>query len=288
MIDWYYREGANRIGPVSDEQIKEMASQGKITAETMVWNELIGSWKPYGSVSGTPAEDSSQSDITAPAQSPYMGAVFGQTSASYQSAQDSSSDSHETPKAESYCNQCYKKFPNEDLIRYGDMLICAECKNIFFQRLREGSSVGEPLHYAGFWIRFVAKFIDGVICSIVSMFIMFAVGFPMFGMGADPGVFTTGRFWSLYFLVNALNISFDIFYKTFFVGKFGATPGKMALGLKVVTPDGGKVSYMRAFARYFGELLSGLILLIGYIMAAFDDEKRALHDRICGTRVIRK
>jgi uncharacterized RDD family membrane protein YckC len=61
----------------------------------------------------------------------------------------------------------------------------------------------------------------------------------------------------------------------------------MACGIKIVTPDGNRVSYMRAFGRYFAEILSGMILLIGYIMAAFDYEKRALHDRICSTRVIK-
>jgi uncharacterized RDD family membrane protein YckC len=77
-------------------------------------------------------------------------------------------------------------------------------------------------------------------------------------------------------------------YNIFFVGKFGATPGKMALRLKVVTASGGTVSYARATGRYFAELLSSITLLIGYIMAAFDEQKRALHDRICDTRVIRR
>jgi uncharacterized RDD family membrane protein YckC len=48
------------------------------------------------------------------------------------------------------------------------------------------------------------------------------------------------------------------------------------------------VSYGRAFGRYFGTWLSGLTLGIGYIMAAFDDQKRSLHDRVCDTRVIKK
>ena len=77
-------------------------------------------------------------------------------------------------------------------------------------------------------------------------------------------------------------------YTTWFLGKYAATPGKMALGLKVITADGGKVSYLKAFGRYFAEIVSGIILNIGYIMAAFDDEKRALHDRICNTRVVKK
>ena len=77
-------------------------------------------------------------------------------------------------------------------------------------------------------------------------------------------------------------------YEVFFIGKFGATPGKMACSIKVINADGSKVSYLKALGRVFAYFLSGLILGIGYIMAAFDDEKRALHDRICNTRVILK
>jgi uncharacterized RDD family membrane protein YckC len=72
------------------------------------------------------------------------------------------------------------------------------------------------------------------------------------------------------------------------IGKYGATLGKMACKIKVVTPDGGRVTYLRAFGRYFAKLLSAMICFIGYIMAGFDDEKRALHDRICDTRVVCK
>jgi uncharacterized RDD family membrane protein YckC len=81
----------------------------------------------------------------------------------------------------------------------------------------------------------------------------------------------------------AINISYEVG----FLGRFGATPGKMACKLKVVTSSGAPISYGRALGRYFASLLSGLILFIGYIMAAFYDEKRALHDRICDTRVIK-
>jgi uncharacterized RDD family membrane protein YckC len=61
----------------------------------------------------------------------------------------------------------------------------------------------------------------------------------------------------------------------------------MALGLKIVTVSGERMSVARTIGRYFAHSLSGLILYIGYIMAAFDDQKRALHDHICSTRVIR-
>ena len=66
----------------------------------------------------------------------------------------------------------------------------------------------------------------------------------------------------------------------------GATLGKKAMGLRVVTKDGGKVPFLtvlwrESFARY----LSG-ILCIGYLLCAADPENGTLHDRICDTRVV--
>ncbi len=78
-----------------------------------------------------------------------------------------------------------------------------------------------------------------------------------------------------------------VFYLTWFVGRYGATPGKMVFNLKVVTPDGGKVGYGLAFARCCGEfIVICLTLLLGYLPVFFDSQKRGVHDRLCGTRVI--
>jgi uncharacterized RDD family membrane protein YckC len=84
-----------------------------------------------------------------------------------------------------------------------------------------------------------------------------------------------------------VSLVLTIAYHVYFVSQKGATPGKMILGLKVITATGGPISVARAFGRYFACYLSGMILAIGYIMAAFDDQKRALHDHICNTRVVR-
>ena len=63
----------------------------------------------------------------------------------------------------------------------------------------------------------------------------------------------------------------------------------MACKIKVVTADGGRVSYARAFGRYFAKMLSAFTCMIGYIIAVFDNpQKRALHDHICNTRVVYK
>jgi uncharacterized RDD family membrane protein YckC len=76
-------------------------------------------------------------------------------------------------------------------------------------------------------------------------------------------------------------------YEIFFIGKYGATPGKMLLKIKVASPDGGKISYARSTGRYFAKMLSGLpTLFIGFLMAFWTEERKALHDLICQTRVI--
>ena len=66
-----------------------------------------------------------------------------------------------------------------------------------------------------------------------------------------------------------------------------ATLGKMALSLSVVDLQGNRISFARASGRHFAKFLSGIILLIGYIMAGFTERKQALHDMIAGTLVRR-
>jgi len=131
--------------------------------------------------------------------------------------------------------------------------------------------------YGGFWIRLVAKIIDGIVLAIFSGILGFGVGAVLSGAGAELAAVAG-------FLVQ---IAVGLAYTIFFIGKYAATPGKMALKLKVVTPDGGQVSYARAAGRALAEYVSAIILLIGYLIAAFDKEKRTLHDRIAGTRVVK-
>jgi uncharacterized RDD family membrane protein YckC len=150
--------------------------------------------------------------------------------------------------------------------------------------------------FAGFWIRVVAWLIDSIIIGVVQSIIQFAA-LPMFGVGnlgrfggPDGGADPAALFAAAGLLGGLALVGMVIHscYEAFFVAQMGATPGKMALGMKVVRPDGSRVDLGRAFGRYFAKLLSMIILGIGYIMIAFDSEKRGLHDMICDTRVVRQ
>ena len=178
------------------------------------------------------------------------------------------------------CVECGRAFPADEMVHYSGVYVCAECKPIFFQRVQEGVALNPDMEYGGFWIRFVAWLIDIVILAVVQIPILII---SFLEAASNPGE-VNGLLTMLSLLAN---YGMPIAYEVFFIGKFGATPGKMALGLKVVRPTGEPITYLRALGRYFAKMLSGLILAIGYIMAAFDEEKRSLHDRICDTRVIR-
>ena len=68
-----------------------------------------------------------------------------------------------------------------------------------------------------------------------------------------------------------------LYYAIMESSKPQATIGKMALGTKVTTLGGERIGFGRASGRYFGKIVSGLTLGIGYLMAAFTERRQALH-----------
>lgn len=184
-----------------------------------------------------------------------------------------------------FCSECGQPRPANELARFGDRLICPVCKDSYAQKLREGVAPAMAVAYGGFWIRFLAVLIDGIILFIADTILGYAFGTAVRPTVVNPA--DIGAALSRIGVSSAISFAVGFSYEVYFIGKMGATPGKMALGLKVVRPDGSAVDYPRAAGRYFAKILSAIIIFIGYIMAGFDSQKRALHDMICDTRVIR-
>jgi uncharacterized RDD family membrane protein YckC len=190
-----------------------------------------------------------------------------------------------------YCSECGRPTSADDLARFGDRLICPLCKDSYAQKLREGVMAPVRMRYAGFWIRLLAAIIDSVIVGVVFKVLQLAL-FPSMAVvtvappSANPWEALGPQLAKLGW-TTLLSTAVSAIYSTWFIGALGAVPGMMALGLKVVRPDGSAVGYARACARYFAAVLSGIMLGIGYLLIAFDSEKRALHDMICDTRVIK-
>ena len=115
-------------------------------------------------------------------------------------------------------------------------------------------------------MRLLANFLDGLILLIPNIVLALAVeGLGGFLLQVAVGLVYTVGFWSAQ----------------------GATPGKMAVGIKITKYDGEEIDFGSALLRYIGYLASTITLLIGYLMIAFTREKRGLHDYIAGTVVIK-
>jgi uncharacterized RDD family membrane protein YckC len=122
------------------------------------------------------------------------------------------------------------------------------------------------LSYAGFWLRFVASLIDGIILMIV-----FAILYSVLGEAASlPGALIC---WLYFALMES--------------SEKQATFGKLALGLRVTNLEGERIGFGRATGRYFGKIVSQAILYIGYIMAGFTERKQGLHDMMASCLVVR-
>lgn len=120
----------------------------------------------------------------------------------------------------------------------------------------------KKVEYAGFLPRFAAFLIDAFILFVAGIFV------PLLGL--------------LGIVVNWL------YFAYFESSEKQATPGKMAMRLKVTDMDGKRLSFVTASIRYFAKMISALVLFLGFVMIAFDARKQGLHDKIAGTLVARQ
>ena len=126
--------------------------------------------------------------------------------------------------------------------------------------------------YAGFWMRAGAIVIDIILVGIAQAVLVGVLD----GSTSDVD-FTdliSGVVGWLYFALMESS-------------SYQATLGKQALGIKVTDESGNRVTFGRATGRYFGKIVSGLILAIGFLMAGWTVKKQALHDMMAQTLVVR-
>ena len=284
-MSWFYESAGRQAGPVDDAALAGLVNTGTVAGPTLVWRPGMAAWQPYQEIwaasaaaaNGQPSALSSGNNgnvataVVARAITPAeMLAGFG------------------------YCTECGRGHAADDLAPVLDRRICGACKPALLQRLREGAL--QPLaaqRYAGFSIRVGAAVLDGVIQTPVNLVVSFLA---VWLLGA-PGFFDPASSGSMAGLrgqlaVNAItqlaSLGFQMAYGTFFVGRFGATPGMLVCGLRVRRSDGTALTYRRALWRALVNLLNHFTLGLSYILVAIDSEKRGVHDYLCDTRVVFK
>lgn len=121
---------------------------------------------------------------------------------------------------------------------------------------------------AGFWIRFGAALIDGIIVAVPALIVEFAVGTA------------AGQLLGL-----LLGLAYYIYLEG--PGGNGQTIGKRAAGIRVISSvTGGPISYGAATGRYFARILSTIPLFLGYFWMLWDPEKQTWHDKLAGSYVV--
>src|SRR5882762_8873530 len=139
-----------------------------------------------------------------------------------------------------------------------------------------------PFHYAGFWRRFAARLLDGMVIGCVG-FVVAVVPATMMVFGANDAAIASWVLYAILFLL--LGWLYNAWMES---SAWQATLGKRALGVYVTDAAGKRISFARATGRTLAKLVNGMTLGIGWLMAAFTEQKRGLHDYIAGTLVLRR
>lgn len=152
----------------------------------------------------------------------------------------------------------------------------------------------ETYDYASFGKRFGAILIDGLIIGVASSILMGTVvalffagsGADLIGGAAPSETAIIGMVMSYFGFLFAMLIGSWLYFALQESSEKMATIGKRAMGIVVTDMDGNRISFARASGRYFGKMISGSIMYVGYIMAAFTEKKQALHDIIANCLVM--
>ena len=258
-MQWYYALNGQRLGPIGENEFARLVTDGVIRPETLVWRQGMANWQPYREIA--PA---------APPVPPLPPVVASPTAQVAPLPASVPTAAQPLPGTVVSNNPAWTGASG----------------------VAPSAAPASALRYAGFWIRFAAKIIDLIILNIVCQLLYLAFGVikPEMNAAAQSGDFETLLPLLITYFVQSLTIStaVQLLYYWFFLHRFAATPGKLAVGIRVVRPDGSPLGNGQIIGRYFAEWLCGLTLGIGYLIAAFDDEKRGLHDHLAGTRVVKK
>lgn len=281
MSVWYYADrNRNRQGPVEPAALARLFREGRLQTDSLVWRDGLSNWQPLGDFAAElglledapavvvhAAEESDAPSLEPMETAPPVGnsaADFGR--AMFVSREPAAASSpYAAPSA---------TLTNRDTTAYA----------------------GSRVVYAGFWKRYAASFIDGMIgfaVTIVSVIATMGVagGLGAFSGNANPGA---GAIGSMLLGFYAIPILFQVAYFTWMhASARQATLGKMAVGIKVARSDGQPIMLGRSLGRwaayFFINMAScGLGTLVSAIMVGTSERKQGLHDLACDTLVVDK
>jgi uncharacterized RDD family membrane protein YckC len=283
MSNWYYADrDRQRHGPMEGAALAQLFRDGRIGLDVLVWRDGLPQWQPLSELAGelglladappvtpeppspAPAFDPAPASAVEAAMDNRAVFTAGEPAAQTWAA---STPIHATPQEMG--DRSPYSAPSASLMAHSDVV------------------VGGEVIYAGFWKRVAAYTIDSLIAGLAIAIVSAILGGIMGAAFGLRGGLESGGFLAIQAVTQVVSLVLGASYFGYFHSSSSqATPGKMAVGIKVVNPSGEPISFMRGFGRYFAMLVSSLTLCIGFAMAGFTEQKRALHDMISGTLVV--
>jgi uncharacterized RDD family membrane protein YckC len=258
-MQWYYAIDGQRLGPVPHAELERLVKAGTVKGDTLLWRQGLDQWKTLADVRERDP------------------AMFAEVPPPLPEAE---SQQHHSPAEETAATH---RAPG------------------MFSDEKPAAPDAPP--YAGFWRRAGAFLVDAIIWLFVwnSILNVVALSFPGIikiaqnieaaggGFHYKPTTDEAVLLAKFFMVVMMISVIWALVYDLIFLRRFSATPGKLLFGLRVEQADGEPLSFGRIVARTFAKLIAGLpTLFIGFLIVAFDDQKRGLHDFFCKTRVVKK
>lgn len=169
-----------------------------------------------------------------------------------------------------FCRHCGAKLVQEPGIQLG---VQPDVQTV--------KAYASTVEYAGFWRRFGATVIDGILLYTPFIILFSVVPILLGEAGADEDAII-----AIIYLI--FIITWWLYYTLMESSSKQATLGKMALRIIVTDVEDNRISFGRANARHFSKIISGMILYIGFLMVVFTKRKQGLHDMMAGTLVVLK
>ena len=278
MTDWYYADAFNaRQGPVPSDALLRLYRAGQIQDTSLVWRDGLVDWRPL-------RELAHELEAAGPAVPP-------PEAWSLEPAEPAAPPVDEAAPASEGADS-WRPLTERDAAPapvFGHAASSPYAPPVAPVERPDRVVHGGDVVYAGFLKRVAAYVIDSLIVGVAGTLVVGLVGGVIGGLLAVSGAFSEVTLVVIQLAANLLSIVLTAAYYAWFHASHSmATPGKMAVGIKVVRLNGERISLARAIGRYVATILSGLILGIGFLMAAFTDRKQALHDMICDTLVVDK
>lgn len=287
-MEWYYAHGGQRSGPVSHVAFVELVRTGVVRADSLVWRQGMPNWRAYGELV---AEQGAGGELPAPAVI-VAGAAAAEVTATPAGEPVAELDTE-------VCAVTGRRYPRSQMFQHDGHWVSVANRDAYFRGTGAGgeaaTAAGQPdMVYAGFWLRVAARLIDGVITGILASVYLV----PLFiglvrelGMDFNPAELSAEQvalIEAVQFKASLVLLVLSFFYTWFFLVRFGGTPGKLLLGLRVVRSDGEKIGHGRAIGRFAADILNKFTFSLAYVIVAIDDQKRGIHDLLARTRVIKK